>query len=128
MPPTVGVRLFPVPLAPVLPREYVLTMTNTTTAKVSDARYWFDLMDDSEAADKRRQKAERDGGEACTACGRKVNQATCSWVHATNYGHLFDVSTEALRDAADHDADSQGCWAIGSECAKRVPAEYRMKW
>lgn len=61
--------------------------------------------------------------EECFVCGRGLTEsglARSSWIEHTTSGYLVAV-------AAESPADSQGCFPVGSECSKSVPAAFRLK-
>jgi len=63
--------------------------------------------------------------DVCFFCGRGLTQSALdrgSWVHMTVGGMLVPRGTEVPDD------ESQGCFPVGSECARRIPAEYRLRF
>ncbi len=54
--------------------------------------------------------------ESCTQCGRKVGKKSY-WVEVNTSGQIIK----------NGDKDSQGCWAVGSECAKAFNPEVLQK-
>lgn len=74
--------------------------------------------DRSLAAD-RRKNPDCPAGEACVICGKRVYPVV-SQVHMGPGG-------EGFMPAADPDyaaTEEMGWWAIGPECAKKLPAGY----
>jgi len=58
----------------------------------------------------------------CLICGRPLTRSAADngyWVHMSTGWQII------LPD--DDESDSQGCFPVGSECAKRIPTEYRIK-
>ena len=47
--------------------------------------------------------------DACTECGRKVGKNPL-YVHVSTSGKILPLDLDSK--------DSQGCWPVGSECAK----------
>lgn len=72
-------------------------------------------------------KFSRRGDETnpeCHLCGRKMSKKAsekANHVHMSVDGDLVKV-TEQIGD------DSQGFFHVGSECAKSIPAMFRIKW
>ena len=59
---------------------------------------------------------------SCIVCGRPLNRSQADngyWVHMSTGWQVIGPD--------DTEADSQGCFPIGSECAKQIPAAYRIK-
>jgi hypothetical protein len=58
-------------------------------------------------------------GECCTMCGRKMSDKNSSsfYLHATHTGYF-------IANFDDQISESQGCFAIGPECAKKLPADF----
>lgn len=81
------------------------------------------------SSDERRanmQRATRTQAEVvdeCFVCGRGLTEKgldRASWIEHTTSGYLVPVADPSPED-------SQGCFPVGSECAKSVPAEFRLK-
>lgn len=74
----------------------------------------------------RRANSERDVRDAvdeCFVCARPLTEAGVArgkWIEHTTSGFLVPVD-------APSPADSQGCFPVGSECAKSIPAAFRLK-
>lgn len=74
----------------------------------------------------RRTNAERQRGDVvdeCFVCGRGLSERgleRASWIEHTTSGYLVAVADPSP-------SDSQGCFPVGSECAKTVPAAFRLK-
>ena len=64
--------------------------------------------------------APKQSGEhnSCVQCGRKVGKNSF-WVHVSNAGEILPANVESV--------DSQGYWAVGSECAKKFDAAVLIK-
>jgi hypothetical protein len=64
-----------------------------------------------------------DHNPECKMCGRKisVSEEKASHVLMSVYGDLHEVT-------ADLGSDSQGFFPVGTECAKKIPAMFRIKW
>lgn len=99
-------------------------MTDTTTAprtfEITGA-WGSDSEQRREEYDRRSNIQGNDN--PCVFCGRKVNPTrgfSVHMVHGGQYALHRDDETAYVSDGGD-----MGWWAIGSECAKRVPAEYR---
>lgn len=68
--------------------------------------------------------------ERCYICQRPLGKNP--WmIHHDVFGGLYSKAEEAGLEAAGEnvydDEHSQGYWSIGSSCAKKIPAEYRVK-
>lgn len=78
-----------------------VTLTNNETVDAINAYY-----------------AEHKGsGECCVLCGKKMNDKNIQngfFVHATHTGYFIASNSEV--------GESQGFFAIGSECAKKLPS------
>jgi hypothetical protein len=62
-------------------------------------------------------KSNVENREDCHICGKGVNRNTCTtWVEVDTDGTLIEVGVE--------DADSQGCFPVGPECAKKIDKKY----
>jgi len=60
-------------------------------------------------------------GAECLICKRPIrDDRKAVYVHLTTSYELVPVDTDP--------EDSQGCWPVGPECARKVPATYRQKW
>lgn len=57
------------------------------------------------------------GNDYCVQCGRKTGK-NAFWVHVSTSGAIIHPASEA---------DSQGFWAIGSECAKKFDSAVLVK-
>jgi hypothetical protein len=63
--------------------------------------------------------------DECFLCGRAVVRARCDWIHLSTGLELIPCSeVDALGRDPD---DSQGCFVVGSSCARKVPKGYRYK-
>ena len=58
-------------------------------------------------------------GECCTMCGRKMSDKNTKlfYLHATHTGYF-------IADFSDEISESQGCFPIGPECAKKLPVNF----
>jgi hypothetical protein len=67
------------------------------------------------------QNLDNEGGEdssTCICCGKRVTTyPNCKMVHLLTTGEL------ATNDDTENEL-SQGCFAIGNNCAKKVPSNY----
>jgi len=53
----------------------------------------------------------------CMICGKATNTETCkTWVEVTTDGELIEIGVDHPR--------SQGCFTVGSDCAKKIPSRY----
>lgn len=84
----------------------------------------------SDSAAAREQYDRRSTGDdtlaECVVCGRKVNPAR-GWAVLLVGGGAAALAVAQWEEYGDGAADrgAMGMWALGSECAKRVPLEYR---
>jgi hypothetical protein len=66
-----------------------------------------------------------DFDDECFLCGRPVVTSRCEYVHMSTGNELIHTSeVEALGRDPD---DSQGCFPIGSSCARKIPKGYRIR-
>lgn len=96
-------------------------MDTETVVKTFDPG-WYDQEDREELFEKN-GRINPSCEERCIACNRPVTNwrtGRAKSVHMTTYGHLFPVDDDTLYDSPD----SQGCFTIGVECAKKIPREY----
>lgn len=63
-----------------------------------------------------------DHSDTCFICGRRTAEKLM--VHYTTAGELTNTTTE---DLSPWDRESQGCFPIGPECAKKLPKGYVFK-
>ena len=56
--------------------------------------------------------------DRCEYCGKKLGKNPL-YVHVTYMGTCVP-NTVTKKDLAEYGEDSQGCWGIGSECAKNL--------
>lgn len=59
-----------------------------------------------------------EGPETCLICDRRIKQAAC-------FARLLTSGELADRDEIVTDGEDQGFFAIGSECARRLPVAFR---
>lgn len=91
-------------------------------AKASSA---LDLIPIPEADAKAPKRQNADGFHQCLICGRKMSDKAVDrgvWVEMSVRLKLIPVGHPLSNDPAE----SQGCFPVGSECAKKVPAGYRV--
>jgi hypothetical protein len=62
-----------------------------------------------------------DHSHTCFICGKSTAQRT--FVHLTTIGFLIPAELDDV-DLEFFDLESQGCFPIGSECAKKVGPEF----
>lgn len=92
-------------------------------AFLSDEALGFDLMQNDEAARARRGRVYADDSEPCMFCGRKANAERGWWIRLATNGHLIAMDAdEAEVEASGYD---QGCFLVGPECGRKIPAAYR---
>lgn len=88
----------------------------------------------------RRTNAQRYNGskheDECFFCGRGLTAsglANAWWVHLTTSGYLVTQDYGSVREdagevqAAEEFRLSQGCFPVGSECAKRIARPYKFR-
>lgn len=62
--------------------------------------------------------------DECFLCGRGLTERAVEngwWIEMTTDGMLIKAGTDTTG------LDSQGCFPVGSECAKRLPAGFKTK-
>jgi hypothetical protein len=66
------------------------------------------------------RRARPDGCNECLFCAAPITgkKKKPSWVHMLTTGEL------ASRDEPVTEGEDQGCFTVGPECAKKVPAEF----
>jgi len=83
---------------------------------------------DVERVDERPSKS----GEWCNICGRPVNPKRAYDVHVIGGGvrilHPDDEAAFEEHATPDDRAGDMYHFPVGSECVKRIPAEYRRRW
>lgn len=86
--------------------------------RLDDYRADWETFDRNEARDHRGVP-----GEPCLLCGRHLTET------AIRNGWSIEITTGGQIIPNDHhvDLDSQGCFPIGSECAKKIPRTHRAK-
>lgn len=73
-------------------------------------------------ANERKFRLSRTAVEPCFLCGRPLTE------QAVENGYLIHLTTADLLVPEDYvGSDSQGCFPVGSECAKRIPADLKFK-
>jgi hypothetical protein len=80
-----------------------------------------------ETYEKRYASAQNKGLEPCTICGRGVAEGKGFLVMGINGGDFLAADQWEAWEAdtnADHAGD-MGYWILGSECGKKIPADYR---
>lgn len=86
----------------------------------------LDLIPIPEADSKAPKRQNADGfHHQCLICGRKMSDKAIDrgvWVEMSVRLKLIPVGHPLSNDPAE----SQGCFPVGSECAKKVPAGYRV--
>ena len=63
-------------------------------------------------------KANVEGHNYCVQCGKKTGKNSF-WVHLSIYGEVLAPEVESQ--------ESQGYWAVGSECAKAFESKVLVK-
>lgn len=80
---------------------------------------------DAEAYEKNRTRQSQINNkdrDDCFICGRPVNSKVGRYVHLRIDGVLIPKDAEELPEYEG--GMSQGCFPIGSECAKKLPKKY----
>ena len=72
-----------------------------------------------------RARTEARGSEPCVSCGRPVKPGSGWLVEIVNGGH--DIAHPGLGPDTT-DAGYMGAFVMGSDCARRVPVEFRTRW
>ena len=75
---------------------------------------------DGEQRERNASRAEQNDREPCMVCGRGVADPLRHQIHMTGGGHLLPIDRD---DLYEH-PDSMGCYPVGPECAKKLPAGY----
>lgn len=65
-----------------------------------------------------KSKHRGEGPETCLICDRRIKQAAC-------FAHLLTSGELADHDEIIADGEDQGFFAVGSECARKLPAAFR---
>ena len=68
--------------------------------------------------------AERKGMEPCATCGKGVKPGNGWMVEVVDGG----AGVAQPGQADETDPGYMGCWVLGPECGKHVPAAFRVKW
>lgn len=79
---------------------------------------------DQERKDRNASAAERKGLEPCATCGKGVKPGNGWMVEVVDGGAMIAKPGQA----DESDSGYMGCWVLGPECGKHVPAGYRVKW
>lgn len=97
-------------------------MTNTATTE-RHRLDWETTLDERDANYNRRNHNHVD---ECFTCGRGLTESGVSngwYIHLCTDGSLFNTQDPATFGHPE----SQGCFPVGSECAKRIPRRFRFK-
>lgn len=100
-------------------------MSNSTTYSTHSASIWTEVGE--ETYEKRYAAAQKKELEPCTICGRGVAEGKGFLVMAINGGEFLATDQWEAWEAdknVDHAGD-MGYWILGSECGKKIPADYR---
>lgn len=82
-----------------------------------------DFQASREERDKQHSRRAPDAIDECFLCGRPLKHSESGVsIHLRTDGMLFPAGDEHWQDP-----DSQGAFPVGSECAKKLPAEYRLR-
>ena len=73
-----------------------------------------------------RDREGPDFDDECYLCGRSVVSSRCDWIHLSNGNELIHPS-EVKALGRDPD-DSMGCFPVGSNCARKVPKGYLIRF
>jgi hypothetical protein len=97
--------------------------TNTTNFISKDI--WDTLSFEQKETNAKRHNKATHGHESCRLCNRTISDKVLdtSWfVHMTVDGDLVEINTEIESNL------SQGWFPVGSDCAKKIPANFRKKF
>jgi hypothetical protein len=86
---------------------------------------WDTLSTEQKETNAKRHNKATHGIESCKFCNRTISDKVldASWfVHMTVDGDLVEINTEVSADL------SQGWFPVGSDCAKKVPTNFRKKF
>lgn len=96
-----------------------------STYNTHEAAIWDEV--GAETYEKRYLSAQNKGLEPCTICGRGVAEGKGFLVMAVNGGQFLEAQQwdawEA--DTTVNHAGDMGYWILGSECGKKIPANFR---
>jgi hypothetical protein len=97
-----------------------------TTTQFTEAQQFQADFETRERNEHRMSSARN--AEPCFLCGRPLTPTATAngwWIHLTTGGYL----TSDFGDTQDFGTygDSQGCFPVGSECAKRIPVAFRQR-
>ena len=99
-------------------------MTDTATLRTVDCpAMWGGLLDGG-YDEYNRRVGSRGPTETCGICGRTIVPSRAFAVHTIDGGATLLHPDDESRYTDD--GGDMGLWAIGSTCAKHVPAEYRI--
>ena len=102
--------------------DVCMETTNTNFISQSD---WDTLSFEQKETNAKRHNRATHGHESCRLCNRTISDKVLdkSWfVHMTVDCDLVEVNTEISENL------SQGWFPVGSDCAKKIPANFRKKF
>ncbi len=103
-------------------RVIYMDITSTTQQFIT-RDIWDTISDEQKDINAKRHNRSTSGVEACKLCNRTISDKVLdkSWfVHMTVDGALVANGVETN--------DSQGYFPVGSDCAKKIPANFRQKF
>jgi hypothetical protein len=101
-----------------------MTTTQTTQDFISQSE-WDIVSFEQKSINARRHNTSTTGDCACKLCGRTISDKVLdkSWhVHMTVDCKLVAVGVQIS------EGDSQGWFPVGSDCAKKIPTNFRKKF
>lgn len=87
----------------------------------------FNLDLDPNVRANREAKAEDQGLQPCTHCGRGVREGK-GFVVVVIEGGSSVLHPDDVTRADETDSGFMGAWVLGSTCAKQIPADARKRW
>lgn len=100
-----------------------MNATTTTAAPMPTSLFNLDLNPDTRS--RREERAQEQGLEPCTHCGRGVAVGS-GWITVVIGGGDQVVHPDEPVDETD--GGYMGAWVLGPQCAKSIPVTARKKW
>lgn len=92
----------------------------------TEIRYAEEFQAPYEKRERNERQARRSGvkyaSEPCFLCGKRLTEEAASngfWIHLCTDGRLLTED--------DTESDSQGCFPVGSDCARSIPRPFKFK-
>jgi len=98
------------------PQDEEEGMKNTQLIKLSEVQDSFE--------DREKRMGQRSETHSCILCGRKANKHFVAMTTACNLIPMALAKTLDVDDPTPDGASGQGCFPIGPECRRKIPAEF----